>query len=109
MDGLFPPTALYAAVAVSVAVTARITPGSDGGRSPAKPWEPWLLHVPVLAAWLHLLGYLAWNIMLTERAPEGFDRVNLMIHLATMALVGLAGGWIFFRQSSKSAKNSRTV
>lgn len=106
MDGSFPPTALYAALAISVAVTARVTTGMDGERSLARLWETWLLHVPVLAAWLHLVGNLAWKIMLSERFPESFDRVNLTIHLATMILVGLAGGWIYFRQFSKIVKVS---
>ena len=109
MDGLFPPTALYAGFAVSVAVAARITPGRNEGVSGPKLWESRLLHVPVLATWLHLVGYLAWNTMLTERLPEGFDRVNLVIHLATMALVGLAGGWIYSRQFSRTATSSQTV
>ena len=109
MDGLFPPTALYAAFAVSVAVSARITTGRVEGMSRLRLLEPWLLHVPVLATWLHLLGYLCWTIALNEQLQDGFDRFNLMIHLATMLLVGLAGGWIYIRQFSKIGKSSGTV
>ena len=105
MDGLFPPMALYAAFAVSVTVTARVTTGSAGGDSQFRFWESWLLHVPVLVAWLHLLGYLFWRIGMTQR----FDRVNLIIHLAAMVTVGLAGTWIYFRQFSKIPDNSGAV
>lgn len=41
MDSLFPPTALYAVLAVAVAVTARVTTQSPGGRCRINPWS-WL-------------------------------------------------------------------
>lgn len=41
MDSLFPPTALYAVLAVAVAVTARVTTQSAGGRCRINPWS-WL-------------------------------------------------------------------
>jgi len=41
MDSLFPPTALYAVLAVAVAVTARVTTESAGGLCRIKPWN-WL-------------------------------------------------------------------
>lgn len=41
MDSLFPPTTLYAVIAVAVAVTARVTTEGTGGLCRIQPWS-WL-------------------------------------------------------------------
>ena len=103
MDSLLPPTALYALLAVAVAVTARVTTESAGEHSRIKAWKKWLLHFPVVVAWLHLLCYLLWQLFLYDRPPEAFDRTNMIIHTMTLMSVGLAGGWIYMRPLSKHA------
>lgn len=106
MDGIVPPTALYAVLSVTVAVIARVTAESADGRFLIKPWVIWLLHLPVAVAWLHLLGYLVFQIVRADRPLEMVDLTNLIIHTATLASAGLAGAWIFIRQSSRLASSS---
>lgn len=96
MDGLYPPMALYAVLAVSVAVTARVTTESAGRLSQIKSWKMWLLHFPVGVAWLHLVVYLIWQLSLTDWTQGAFDQTHLMIHAVAVSSVGLAGGWIYY-------------
>ena len=56
----------------------------------------WLLHVPVGAAWFHLLCYMFWQLLLNDWPPEAFDRTNMIIHTAMLTSLGIAGGWIYF-------------
>ena len=96
MDGLYPPTALYLILAISVAITARVTTESTGKLSRIKPWKKWLLHSPVVLTWMHLLCYLFLQLFLNDRPWESFDRANMIIHAMAVSSVGLAGGWIYF-------------
>ena len=54
------------------------------------------MHFPVIFTWLHLLGYLFWQLSLNDWPPEAFDRTNMIIHTALMTSLGIAGGWIYF-------------
>ena len=67
MDGLYPPTALYLILAISVAITARVTTESTGKLSRIKPWKKWLLHSPVVLTWMHLLCYLFLQFFRNDR------------------------------------------
>ena len=53
------------------------------------------MHFPVIFTWLHLLGYLFWQLSLNDWPPEAFDRTNMIIHLVAVASVGPAGCWIY--------------
>lgn len=103
---MFPPIDLYAVLAVSVGVTARVAAEGAGGLSLIKSQVRWLLHLSVAAAWLHILGYPVNRLALPDPPLEVGDRANLIIHPATLALAGLAGAWIFIRQSFRLASSS---
>ena len=95
------PMALYAVIALAVAVTARLTVDDvrDRELSGQRPWLLWsLLHIPVLVALLHLCGYLFWQLLARGTERSGFEQVNLMIHTLAVVLVGAAGMWIYREQ-----------
>lgn len=98
MEGLFPPMALYAVLAVSVALTAKAIAEGARGTTTIRSWEPWLVYAPVFAAWLHILGYLFWRLFLADLPSSGFSRLNVIIHGVTLILAGLAGSSIFKKQ-----------
>ena len=95
MDGRYIPTALYHILAISVAIKARFSTESTGKLFRIKSWKKWLLHVPVGAAWFHLLCYMFWQLLLNDWPPEAFDRINMIIHTAMLTSLGIAGGWIY--------------
>lgn len=64
--------------------------------SEQRPWVVWtLLHVPVLVAFVHLCGYLCWQLLARGTQRSLFDQVNLMIHVLALVLVGAACIWIY--------------
>lgn len=98
MDGLFPPTALYLILAVSVALSAK------GAAERAKMfpsidrWELWLYQAPIFAAMLHLIGYVVFQLFLFDQLSTVSSRVNLIMHGVTLILAAIAGAWSFARQ-----------
>lgn len=106
MDSLFAPTALYLILAVSVALSAKGTAERVKGHSPIKPWEPWLFQAPVLVAFLHLFGYVTFQLFFFEQIPSISSRVNLIAHWLTIMLAGFAGAWNFARQLDRVRSDS---
>lgn len=106
MDSLFPPTALYLILAVSVALSAKGIAERVKGHSTIKPWEPWLFQVPVLFAFLHLFGYVTFQLFFFEQIPSVSSRINLFVHWLTIILAGFAGAWSFARQLDRVRSDS---
>lgn len=106
MDGLFPPTALYLILAVSVALTAKGTAERAKVRPSVNRWELWLLQAPIFVALLHLVGYVLFQLFFFDPLPTVSSRVNLMIHGLTLMLATLAGVWSFARQLTRIRSGS---
>ena len=91
MDGHFPPMALYAILALAVAVTAKVTESGIHAGMPIQGrwWLFRVLHLPVLLAWLHLGAVLVRELFVAGPSIDWFGHVGLVVHAAVLGLVGL--------------------
>lgn len=91
MDGHLPLMALYAILALAVAVTARATDQEvrEGELFRERTWLLRLLHLPVLLAWMQLGAFLLRELYVTRTSASWFDLVSLIVHLVVLGLIGL--------------------
>ena len=89
---LFAPMALYAVLAIAVAVVsfaAAIVRERDTGKAPERRISLLLrLFVLAAAAWLHVIGYVAWQLVSSDEGAS--DIFNGVAHAAILGLMGWA-------------------
>ena len=91
MDGHLPPTAFYVLLALAMTATARVTDEGvlKGELLQHRPWLVWLLHVPVLMAWGHVVTFLVGQLVPPKMPWDRPEYIHLVVHTFVFGFVGI--------------------